>query len=410
MFCSMSEQDESKNRNGAPDPATHTAEQTQWSVLESNQQTSRHEATPEELRATFTAEQLDGFIPLAESERREQQARQAQQARGKGRRASLADTDLSADIDAGLAKLDPLMIHPRMSSRVLCGIFAVVFALLAFASYWFGVQTTSGQGYEALVIDNFANTVPQWLLDYNLRLTNSTVVVAVSLTFGAVAIIVALIRRRWWLAGQLVVFAAVSYGLARLLKTVLPRPYLMEIRSSTVNSAPSGHTMLAIVAGIMLICAVPHAFRALCAIIATVYSTLVGTLVIVDRWHRPCDVLMSVFLAGALAALMLLFTRTSGMDKPGNRVSSPTVQIAASVLITLGVCGSAYAAYIVWQIYSGLQYMSSWSVSGACMSTGVLVIAINALVCGVILALRQLTASPLSRLGQIGAPPAPPRK
>lgn len=98
---------------------------------------------------------------------------------------------------------------------------ALVFALLAFGSYRLGVHTLKGQGYEDLVIGNFANYTPQWLLRHNLGLTDSVVVISVSISLGAIAVFVALLRRRWWLAGQLVAFAAVSFACARVLKPAL---------------------------------------------------------------------------------------------------------------------------------------------------------------------------------------------
>lgn len=406
----MSEHDETNTNaqraphsaSPAPSAPTHStpADDTQWSVLQERAEV-REDNLDSQTQDPRIAAQIDaararGFVPLSESESE--------------RTAKNSPEDLQAQIEAGLTQVDPLMVRPRISSRILCGVIALVFALLAFGSYRLGVHTLKGQGYEDLVIDNFANYTPQWLLRHNLGLTDSVVVISVSISLGAIAVFVALLRRRWWLAGQLVAFAAVSFACARVLKPALPRPLLMQIHSSTANSAPSGHTVLAITAGLMLVCAVPRAWRAACALFAAAYSMLVGVFVIADKWHRPCDVLMAVFLVGALAMLMLLFTRRSGMDRPGKRVSSASVQIASTVLITLGICGFAYAGYIIWQIFPGLEYGVAWSTGGACMSAGVLVIAVNALVVGAVLAVRQLTASPLTRLGQIGAPPAPPRR
>lgn len=184
----------------------------------------------------------------------------------------------------------------------------------------------------------------------------------------------------------------------------------MQIHSSTANSAPSGHTMLAITAGLMLVCAVPRAWRAACALLAAAYSMLVGVFVIADKWHRPCDVLMAVFLVGALAMLMLLFTRTSGMDRPGKRVSSASVQIASTVLITLGICGFAYAGYIIWQIFPGLEY-------GVSLVDGRRVhVRRRARDCGERARRRRCAGRASAHRvaahapSQIGAPPAPPRR
>lgn len=61
----------------------------------------------------------------------------------------------------------------------------------------------------------------------------------------------------------------------------------------------------------------------------------------------PSDVAMSILLVAGLALIVLAFTRTSGMDEPGSRVSSVSVQIVSSVPITGGLLLLAYSAYVI---------------------------------------------------------------
>ena len=98
------------------------------------------------------------------------------------------------------------------------------------------------------------------------------------------------------------------------------------------------------------------------------------------------------------------------MDEPGSRASSPSVQIVGSVLLTFGVLGTLYGAYIIWQIQPGLAMSAEWANSGAHLSTVILTASVASLVFGLVLTMRQLTASPLTKLGLIGAPPAPPKR
>ena len=119
---------------------------------------------------------------------------------------------------------------------------------------------------------------------------------------------------------------------------------------------------------------------------------------------------MSILLVAGLALIVLAFTRTSGMDEPGSRVSSVSVQIVSSVLITGGLLLLAYSAYVIWQVVPGLNISASWAVSGSIVSAIVGVAGVAALTFGLLLALRHITAAPLSRLGLIGAPPAPPQR
>ncbi len=88
------------------------------------------------------------------------------------------------------------------------------------------------------------------------------------------------------------------------------------------------------------------------------------------------------------------------MDEPA-RVSSASVQIVGSVMLTIGVLGILYGAYIIWQIQPGLAMSAEWTNAGAYVSTALLTAAVSALVLGITLAMRQLTASPLTKLGLV---------
>ena len=109
--------------------------------------------------------------------------------------------------------------------------------------------------------------------------------------------------------------------------------------------------------------------------------------------------------------ITLAATFANGMDEPGSRASSPSVQIVGSVLLTFGVLGTLYGAYIIWQIQPGLAMSAEWTNSGAHLSTVILTASVA--VVGVrawCSTMRQLTASPLTKLGLVGAPPAPPKR
>ena len=146
------------------------------------------------------------------------------------------------------------------------------------------------------------------------------------------------------------------------------------------------------------------------ALVGAACPLVIGLSVIAGAWHRPVDVVMSLLLAGGFALLAMAFTRTSGMDAPGKRASSPSVQIVGTVMITAGVLCCCYAAYIMWQIEPGLSLSASWASVGARVSTFAMIAGVSSLVFGMLLAMRQITASPLSRAGLVGAPPAPPKK
>lgn len=315
----------------------------------------------------------------------------------------------SGEVDRGLAKLDPLAVRPRISSRVLCTVFGLLLIAAGFGIWWVCVFTEDGQSYDELVWKNLVTGVPGAVGGLMSLVAQSWLVIAISCLLAVIGVVSALVRRRWWLVGQIVVFAAVCLAVTRI-KGVLPRPFIINTDSPAANSAPSGHTMLAAACAVILLLAVPRAARALAGIIGVIWSWTVGVSVIYGQWHRPSDVAMSILLVAGLALIVLVFTRTSGMDEPGSRVSSVSVQIVGSVLITGGLLLLAYSAYVIWQVVPGLNISASWAVSGSIVSAIVGVASVAALTFGLLLALRHITAAPLSRLGLIGAPPAPPKR
>lgn len=321
-------------------------------------------------------------------------------------RSGMPYDDEPDDIDRGLARLDPLTVRPRVSSRVLCIVFGLLLIAVGFGVWWGCVYTENGQSYDELVWKNLADHVPGFATGIMGAVAQSWLVIAVSCVIAAIGIVAALIRRRWWLVGQVAVFAVICLAATRI-KDVLPRPFIINTESPAVNSAPSGHTMLAAACAAILLLTVPRAARALAGVAGVTWSVLVGVSVIYGQWHRPSDVAMSILLVAGLALIAMAFTRTSGMDAPGSRVSSVSVQIVGSVLITAGLLLIAYAAYVVWQVVPGLPVSASWAVQGSIISAVAGVTGVASLAFGLMLSLRQIIASPLSRIGLIGAPPAP---
>lgn len=209
------------------------------------------------------------------------------------------DADGASDIDRGLARLDPLTVRPRISSRVLCVVFGLLLIAIGFGVWWGCVFTENGQSYDELVWKNLHNDVPSWATGVMNAVAQSWLVIAVSCTIAAIGIITALIRRRWWLAGQIAVFAVVCLAVTRI-KGLLPRPFIIKTESPAANSAPSGHTMLAAACAVILLLTVPRAVRALAGVIGVVWAVTVGVSVIYGQWHRPSDVAMSIPAGGGI--------------------------------------------------------------------------------------------------------------
>ena len=314
---------------------------------------------------------------------------------------SLSDAD---DID----QLGQLVKRPRISTILWCVAIAIVFLASAAFIWFISVQTVLGQSYEEMVIDGFgSHGMPSWLAFCLRPISVSMVVIVTGIIIALVSLIVVCIRKRWWLLGQCAGIIILSAA-AEPLKKILPRPMLISIEYLSANSAPSGHTLLITASCALLICAVSRVWRAWAAVAAAFISVLVELSLVAAHWHRVSDVLMSLLIVGAVTLIMLACTRSSGMDMPAYRRSSISVQIVGSSMITIGVLACLYALYLIWQILPGVDIFAQWAASVSYVATYWLIIGVSLLVFGVIMVMRHSTASPLSRLGLVGAPPTPP--
>jgi hypothetical protein len=79
------------------------------------------------------------------------------------------------------------------------------------------------------------------------------------------------------------------------------------------------------------------------------------------------------------------------------------------VAITAGLFATAFAGYVIWQVIPGLTVSAAWANTDSVYSSMMLIAGVDATVFGLLSATRQLTASPLSKTGLVGEPPAPPR-
>ena len=309
------------------------------------------------------------------------------------------------------ADRDPLTSRPRISALVLCLVAGLVFLGLAALVWWASVWTVAGQTYDDMALTNFRGFLDQApLVKAYLGLFTvpyATVVICVVLGLSALAVVLA--RRRWWLLGQVVVYALVVYGAARILKRFLPRPVLIHVQASTANSAPSGHTILALAVVLALLCVLPRVWRAPIALLGFVFDLSVGCSLVQGGWHRPSDVVMGILIPAGLCLIALAATRGTGMDVPGTRMSSASIQIVATLMLVAGFLGMLYACYVIWQVSPGLEIGARWTAYGVHCSAVIMMASLLSLTLGLVLALRQITASPLTRMGLVGRPPAPPQ-
>ncbi|MCT6920304.1 MAG: phosphatase PAP2 family protein, partial [Bifidobacteriales bacterium] len=175
------------------------------------------------------------------------------------------------------------------------------------------------------------------------------------------------------------------------------------------NSAPSGHTILALAVVLALLCVVPRVWRAFVALVGFAFDLSVGCSLVQGGWHRPSDVVMGILIPTGLCLIALAATRGTGMDVPGTRMSSASIQIVSTMMLVAGFLGIIYACYVIWQVSPGLEIGARWTAYGVHCSAVILMASVLSLTLGLVLAMRQITASPLTRMGLVGRPPAPPK-
>ena len=313
---------------------------------------------------------------------------------------------------------DPLLSSPRWSARILCLLLGVGFLAAAGAVWLAFVRTITGQQYDEIVWSSFSRFIPQALRQITLFFVSNYVTIAFVVLICLASFITALVRKCWVLFAQLVVFGLVCLVGGWGLKRVLPRPHLARQMAAPANSSPSGHSVAAMAAALMLVMAVGLAWRWVASLIGWAFALLVGCSVVYGKWHRPSDVLVAFLFVTGIALLTLSVTRNSGMDRLGARRSSPTLQVVDTVLLVLGLLASCYGLYLLWQVRSGLPLAEGWRAGSpdfwvltpAAASSALLIGGVAAVCVATVTIMRQVTASPLSAVGLVGAPPKPQKR
>ena len=330
----------------------------------------------------------------------------------RARRAGHAAAPMSESLN------DPLLSSPRWSARILCLLLGVGFLAAAGAVWLAFVRTITGQQYDEIVWSSFSRFIPQALRQVTLFFVSNYVTIAFVVLICLASFITALVRKRWELFAQLVVFGLVCLVGGWGLKRVLPRPHLARQMAAPANSSPSGHSVAAMAAALMLVMAVGLAWRWVASLIGWAFALLVGCSVVYGKWHRPSDVLVAFLFVTGIALLTLSVTRNSGMDRLGARRSSPTLQVVDTVLLVLGLLASCYGLYLLWQVRSGLPLAEGWRAGSpdfwvltpAAASSALLIGGVAAVCVATVTIMRQVTASPLSAVGLVGAPPKPQKR
>lgn len=178
----------------------------------------------------------------------------------------------------------------------------------------------------------------------------------------AIAVIVALVRRRWLLAAQVALLIAGANASGQLLKYGLfDRPDL-EVGDRLANTLPSGHTIAATSCAVALVLVVPRKARAAVAVVGGLYAAGTGVSTLIGAWHRPGDVVAAVLLVLAWTCLVRALGPSGSR---GSRADHRRESTAASLLLAGAVVAGGVAVLALTRTLEALR-----QVEGQYHSTG----------------------------------------
>jgi len=300
---------------------------------------------------------------------------------------------------------------------------ALALAVLSSVGVWVLWKTfvDSGRGQR---VDELARRGATYGQGHLWRLAEPVLDV-VSVSFVALGIVVAigvaLLRRRWWLALQVAVLVGGANLTTQVLKAdVFTRPHLAEGWTGA-NTLPSGHTTVAASVSVALLLVVPRGARPVVALLGAAYTGATGVSTLVGQWHRPSDVVAGLLVVSAWTGVVCAFTSRSSLDVPrldreGRPRRSPGSYVAAIVLVGAAGLTGAVALSALHDVDAAVRAMAGalWSVRRSTEVTAYIggafgVLAATSLVFALMLAVRQLTATTSRPVPAASAVPTPVR-
>lgn len=283
----------------------------------------------------------------------------------------------------------------RTAPRVAAGVVAVLAVLGVWLTWRFFVGTVAGQRVDELAFGGAA--YGQGRLWQVAEPVLDVVSVAFVVAGVGVAMLVALVRRRWVLALQVAVLVGGANVTTQVLKHgVLDRPELLPGWTGP-NTLPSGHTTVAASVSVALLLVTPRAWRPVVAILGAAYTAATGVSTLVGQWHRPSDVVAALLVVLAWGAAVCALTPASSTDelrRPGGSYAAPgSYVVAGLLLLASGVGVVVSGGTLVGLVTNGDPVPLSPDLTAyAAGALGVL--AVTAAAFAALLVLRQLTAQP----------------
>lgn len=237
---------------------------------------------------------------------------------------------------------------PRPGGVLLGLLMFVAGALGTWASWRWFVDTAVGQRIDQVAFRG-SGIGRSTLWSGAERVLGVVSVPFVVVVLGAVALI-ALLRRRWLLALQVIVLVGGANLTTQVLKhVVLDRPRLADDTGPVGNSLPSGHTTVAASVAAALLLVVPRRARPAVAVVGAGYTAVTGVSTMVGGWHRPSDVVAAVTVVLAWAGLTTVLTALSSPERMSSPPigNAPTAVVTGLFVVAAGVAGAMGASALL---------------------------------------------------------------
>ncbi len=185
--------------------------------------------------------------------------------------------------------------------------------------------------------------VPFEVRDLLVAWLDTVSVVSIALALLVIAG-VALLRRRPVAALGALILVAGANVTTQVLKELIPRPAYGV--GPAMNSLPSGHTTVMTSLVLALLLVVPRGLRPLLVCLTSAVATFTGAATILERWHRPSDVIAAFGVCAVWAGLVLGFValRRRGdpatAARPPAAVRPPRLAARAAVHAAAGMVGA----------------------------------------------------------------------
>lgn len=244
--------------------------------------------------------------------------------------------------------------QPRLVPRVVAALVAVVGLWGVWATWNTFVASERGQHADQLALEGAARGQGVlWDLAEPVLGVVSNSFIGLGL---AVAVVLALVRGRWWLAAQVAILVGGANLTTQVLKhVVLDRPALLDIARADINTLPSGHTTVAASVAAGLLIAVPRRWRPLVAVAGAAYTAATGVSTLIGQWHRPSDVVAAILVVLAWGAGVCALSSPSSLDAPRPGLERGALEPGSSGAVGLLLLGAAGTGVLALGALGGVR-------------------------------------------------------